>query len=232
MRFILGLVTGLILGVAVVRISSRDAGIVGSAQTQVTGRGSGSLGDVGQQVLADPRAVNGETARSTTPESPVPREALSRLEPTDHSSEFGAFGKRMVGRLPSAKRCLMDPEFNPRRVQIQDSGLLQALDALIASHNERLRQLQTEMERAVGDVLSAKMEAGIDPPATWRNVPKEDVALRNNRLSLGGDGVANRTGTILRHGECPEFDQLRSQVDETMSGAKLAIVSWIDEHSR
>lgn len=136
-------------------------------------------------------------------------------------------------RLPSARRCLADQEFNPNGTRIEDERLIRELDRLISAQNERLTRIGDQYAELTDSVLRAKLEAGIDPPSAWKSVPAEEVLHKARQVSISDTNAPMvTTGTLLRRGESPELEVLQEELERARIEARDLVVTWIASSGR
>lgn len=121
--------------------------------------------------------------------------------------------------LPTLRRCLVEPEFNPEARDCLDDAVCRELQIFIDEQNKKLSQLESQRDALVESVLAAKLAANLDPPETWSSYPKDDILLCRSYLSLGADGQRKKGATILRRGEVPELESLERELDATRAAA-------------
>jgi hypothetical protein len=131
-------------------------------------------------------------------------------------------------RLPSARRCLADPELNPDGTKIEDEQLLGELERLIAQQNANLNRIGDDYAETTAAVIRGKLDAGIDPPSTWSRVPADQIVHKATQFSVASPGSpAVSSGTLVRRGEIPELDVLQAELARARIEAREVVAAWI-----
>ncbi|MBK7642867.1 MAG: hypothetical protein IPJ19_07425 [Planctomycetes bacterium] len=143
---------------------------------------------------------------------PEPAAAPARQEKSviELLTESGPKRTVALTRLPSLRSCLANPELNPAGRKCEDEAARSELEAFIEAKNRELANLEQQHTGLLDSVLAGKIAAGIDPPSTWRTIPKEEQMLRCEVRDLV---QADRSvGTMLRRGDSPEVEALETQI--------------------
>jgi hypothetical protein len=166
-------------------------------------------------------ALESPAARLESAEAAAPRRepaapAPARMSILEALAKAGPVRADVIQRLPSLKRCLLDPELNPEGRSCADEAQRTQLEQFISAKNQELAQLEQQHTGLVDTFLAAKMEAGVDPPAVWKTIPESELLLQC-QVSMGADKLL---GTVLRRGENPEIEQLEKQIDAAHAVAR------------